>query len=100
MKVDTRHVKYVFADVVSFSIGRTVEAQVEIIAVLNKAFQDGIGSLETIFLPTGDGLCAGIIEPNAPMDAHLKVALRVLELVEAWNIDAKANRQFKIRFGL
>ena len=57
--VETRHVRYIFADVVRFTEDRTLEAQVEIVAALNDAFKKSIGSLETIYLPTGDGMCAG-----------------------------------------
>ena len=49
MKVETRHVKYAFVDVVDFSVDRTVEAQVEIIAALNESFLAATQSLEVIF---------------------------------------------------
>jgi hypothetical protein len=78
MKAQTRHVKYVFADVVDFTLNRTIEAQVEIIGALNEAFREATENLETIFLPTGDGICAGIIKSYAPPDSHIKVALKVL----------------------
>src|SRR5438105_13681041 len=79
MSIETRHVKYIFADVVGFTEGRTVDAQVEIIGTLNKAFATALDGLNAIFLPTGDGICAGIIAMNAPADAHLQGALAVLK---------------------
>ncbi len=99
MDVETRHVKYAFADVV-FTIERTVNAQVEIIAELNSAFKNAAGSHEVIFLPTGDGICAAIVEPNAPADAHLKMALRVVEHIYAWPKTALPNRRCTVRFGI
>ena len=38
-----------------------------------------MGSLETIYLPTGDGVCAGILHVGVPADIHLQVAIKVFE---------------------
>src|SRR6266404_6554728 len=100
MKAETRHVKYAFADVVDFSVDRTVEAQLDIVAALNKAFVAAAQSLEVIFLPTGDGICASIIEVNASVDAHLQLALDVLERMDAWTKQVADNRKCTIRFGI
>lgn len=100
MKAETRHVKYAFADVVDFSVDRTVEAQVEIVTALNAAFTNAAESLEVIFLPTGDGICAGIIEVNASADAHIQLALDVLKHVHEWTQQALENRKCVVRFGV
>lgn len=100
MKAETRHVKYAFADVVDFSVDRTVEAQVEIIAALNAAFKEAARSLEVIFLPTGDGICAGIIEPNTTADAHIQLALHVLYHIHKWSEGSPLNRRCTVRFGI
>src|SRR6266516_1103337 len=100
MKPETRHVKYAFADVVDFSVDRTIEAQVEIVAALNAAFMQGAESSDVIFLPTGDGICAGIIEPNAPADAHLQLALHVLKRMHEWTEKASRNLKCLLRFGI
>lgn len=100
MKAETRHVKYAFADIVDFSVGRTVEAQVEIVTALNKAFKKAAQSLDVIFLPTGDGVCAGIIEPSAPADAHLQIALKVLSYIYNWSEKSRRNRPCTVRFGI
>lgn len=63
-----------------FTEDRTLDAQVEIIAALNQAFKSSIQDLETtIYLPTGDGICAGILHVDVSEDVHLQVGLRVLE---------------------
>ena len=100
MDVETRHVKYVFADVVDFTVNRTVEAQVEIVAALGQAFRTAAEGLDTVFLPTGDGICAAIIQSDAAPDSHLLVALKVLASMYQWSENASANRRCTIRFAL
>lgn len=100
MKFETRHIKYAFADVVNFTVDRTIEAQVEIVEALSNAFKQATTAYETIMLPTGDGICAGIIEPNAPADAHLKVALEVLKSMHEWSEKSSGARKCKVRFGI
>jgi hypothetical protein len=100
MKAQTRHVKYVFADVVDFTLNRTIEAQVEIIGALNEAFREATENLETIFLPKGDGICAGIIKSYAPPDSHIKVALKVLTSMDQWSEKQGSNRKCKVRFAI
>ena len=100
INVETRHVRYVFADVVEFTENRTLEAQVETIAALNSAFREAIGNLETIFLPTGDGICAAILEANVAADIHLNTALRVLEYFHTWSANAAPNRSAQLRVAI
>ena len=100
MNVKTRHVRYAFADVVGFTNDRTVEAQSEIVAALNDAFRSATKDLETIFLPTGDGICAGIIQSDAPADSHLTVALQVVREIYGWSAEAESNRKCEVRFGI
>lgn len=100
MSVETRHVRYIFADVVRFTEDRTLEAQVEIIGALNHAFKASIQDFKTIYLPTGDGICAAILEVDVPADVHLQVALRVLELFREWCARAAFNRQAELRIAI
>ena len=100
MNVETRHVRYVFADVVRFTEDRTLEAQVEIIAALNGAFKKGIGDLETVYLPTGDGICAGILQVDVPSDVHLQTAIQVLESFHTWCSKAPFNRHAELRVAI
>jgi hypothetical protein len=100
MSIETRHVKYIFADVVSFTESRTVDAQVEIIAGLNEAFRTALEGTEAIFLPTGDGICAGIIASDAGADAHLQGALKVLEFMPEWSRGLRHDRHCQLRVGI
>jgi uncharacterized protein YecT (DUF1311 family) len=100
MAFETRHIKYVFADVVGFTRNRTVEAQVEIIEALNAAFRLAATSMDCVYLPTGDGVCLGIVDPTAPYDAHLTVALRVLEQMVARASSVSENRRCEVRFSI
>lgn len=100
MSVETRHVRYVFVDVVQFTEDRTLEAQVEIIAAVNNAFITSIGGAEAIYLPTGDGICAGILEVDVPADIHLRVALQVLEYFHGWSSQAPPGRQAQLRVAI
>src|SRR2546423_4306430 len=100
MAVETRHIRYVFADVVEFTENRTVEAQVDIVAALNDVFRQAFGDLDTLYLPTGDGICAGILQADAPADVHLEKALRVVELFYDWSENAQENRAAKIRVAI
>ena len=100
MSVETRHVKYVFADVVDFTVNRTVQAQMEIVGALNGAFREAVDVMETIFLPTGDGICAAITQPNASHDAHLRVALSVISQMKLWSENQAEDRKCRVRFGL
>ncbi len=100
MAVESRHVRYVFADVVRFTEDRTLEAQVEIIAALNSAFTDAVGDLEAIYLPTGDGICLAIVAANVSADIHLTTALRVLEKFYNWSSKASSNRSAELRVAI
>src|SRR5206468_10051453 len=90
----------VFADLVEFTERRTLEAQVEIIAALNGAFKEAIGRIEAIYLPTGDGICAAILQVEIEADVHLQTALRVLELFHAWSSQAPFNRKADLRIAI
>lgn len=100
MNVETRHVKYVFADVVEFTLNRTVEAQVEIVGALSEAFRAATREFETIFLPTGDGICAGIIQADVAPDSHLVVAVKILTSMHQWSESVADNRRCSIRFAI
>ncbi len=101
---DQRGVKYVFLDVVGFS-SRTPDEQVRIVRAMNKIVA---GTLNTflpgvlhILIPTGDGLCIAVLA-DEPIDIHLKIALNVLEKLDAHNKhEAPASQEsFQLRIDL
>lgn len=96
-------VRYVFLDVVGFTHERSVEAQTEIIAKLNDIVSTKsreITSEKTIFIPTGDGICIGMVGKSA-FDAHIKLALNILESIHNHN-SATSNLmlKFEVRVGI
>lgn len=108
---DTRHIKYVFVDIVRFSRDRSVEAQNDIVDTLNsactQAFQDLLPGGEVIYVPTGDGICAAILDPKAKYDAHMSFALNVLSRIDAHNQSLATSRnsmnymrRFELRIGI
>lgn len=102
----TVSVKYVFIDVVGFTANRSVEAQADIVSVLNTIVQTaatdivGRGVGRIIYLPTGDGLCIAMLSDQA-FDAHLTLALRLLKAISRHNQDTDDEmRRFDVRIGL
>lgn len=102
---DTARVKYVFVDIVGFTVKRSVEAQIDVIAGLNEVVRSalksvGIGLDQTIFLPTGDGIAIALLNVEL-FDAHLKVALEILRLTTERNDNVSdVMRQFIVRIGI
>lgn len=109
---ETRHIKYVFVDVVQFSTDRSVEAQNDIVETLNRAcinsFQALIPNGEVIYIPTGDGICVAILDVRAKYDAHLTFARNLLARLAIHNEEVVSSaaqgtgymRRFEIRIGI
>jgi class 3 adenylate cyclase len=102
----TAIIRYVFLDVVDFSLNRTVEAQSAIVQALNDIVKGAIGeralpSNSVIFLPTGDGICICLINLIDPYDIHMQIALDILKRLEEYNhSQADVRRKFKVRIGI
>lgn len=99
--------KYVFADVVGFTRGRSVEAQSDIVGYLNGVVRhallgNGVPEGKCILLPTGDGLCVALLPyEGSPYDVHVRVALSLLRGAHEHNEDTKDEmRRFEVRIGL
>ena len=100
-------IRYIFLDVVGFTLNRTVEAQTQIIATLNRVVREASESIcagieassnqGLIYLPSGDGVCICLVNQLDPFDNHLRLSLRILELLHALN---KAERREACRFEL
>jgi class 3 adenylate cyclase len=108
LKATTCSAKYVFLDVVSFTKGRNVEAQTDIVDKLNTIILTCIDSQKVttdnrIFIPTGDGVCIALIntEGKYDYDIHVQIALDILELLTKSNADQSDEmRRFEVRFGI
>ncbi len=99
-------VKYVFLDVVGYSVGRSVEAQTDIISFLNNFVKESVLQLsladtQVIYLPTGDGMCIALLGAESPYDIHVLLSLEILKKLEAHNQSATDDmRKFQIRIGV
>lgn len=98
--------KYIFLDIVKYTRNRTVEAQTEIITVLNRIIRESleyfrIDKKNRILIPTGDGICIALLNINEPHDIHLEMALKILELISKENESQQdPMRRFQIRIGI
>lgn len=98
--------KYIFLDVELFTWNRSVEAQTEIIKTMNQIVSNSVKSLSiplgnVIYLPTGDGICIGLINVNNPYDAPLQIAKKILTDLNTHNEKmSDLQRKFKVRIGL
>jgi len=97
-------VRYVALDVVGFTRDRSVEAQAAIAMTLNGMVRTSVGDpgeVKVIYLPTGDGICIGLVG-QSEFDAHLRLALAILELVEEHKRTTAQDTglQFSVRIGL
>ena len=73
-------VRYVYFDVVNFSKGRSIEAQTDILIHLNQIVGQAVSGIialsdQTIFLPTGDGVCVCLVNLIHPLDLDIRIAL-------------------------
>ena len=98
-------VRYVYIDIVNFSIGRTIEAQTWMIQSLNRVVRLAIASMEVdtgrvLCLPTGDGVCVCLIDLADPFDLDIRIALSVLEQLYGLSlVQISAERRFAVRIG-
>jgi class 3 adenylate cyclase len=98
--------KYIFLDIVGFTHNRSIEAQTDIIGVLNSIVLEAVSRYcidaeNRILLPTGDGICLVLLGIESPYDIHIQIALSLIEGIEKHNSTAiDEQRKFKIRVGI
>jgi len=99
-------VRYIYIDIVDFSVKRTIEAQSEILSALNRIVGQSISehivvSDQILFLPTGDGICVCLIDLIHPFDLDISIAISVLERVALFNRNqVDSARRFELRIGV
>ena len=104
--VETVDAKHIFLDIVGYTHKRSVEAQSELITVLNKIVVESIESFQLeqdqdLYIPTGDGLCISIINIVNPYDIHISIALEILSRLYKYNENVKDDmRRFSLRIGI
>jgi hypothetical protein len=102
----TVEAKHIFLDVVSYTYNRSVEAQTDLIEILNAIVKESISAFNLnddhlIFIPTGDGICISIINTTNPYDIHLNIALEILKRLGIHNENVQSEmRKFKIRVAI
>lgn len=105
-KVQTIDAKHIFIDIVNYTYNRSVEAQSEIISILNKIVKESILEKEIskenlIYIPTGDGMCISIYNINTPYDIHIQIALLILEKLYSHNEnEPNKMKKFNLRIGI
>jgi len=102
----TAPAKYLFIDIVGFTHERSVEAQSDIIGMLNKLVRGSLSYFKiaekvTVLLPTGDGMCIALLNVDTPYDIHMLIALEILRRIEKGNEATKDQmRRFEVRIGI
>jgi hypothetical protein len=98
--------KYIFLDIVGYSVGRSVEAQTEIISILNELVRRSVKQFnppedQIIYLPTGDGICIALLAVESPYDVHIQIPLEILRGLDEYNRStADEMRKFQVRIGV
>lgn len=103
---DTVSAKYVFLDVVGFTHTRSVEAQAEIVRMLNGIVKGSVSKFriptnQVRYIPTGDGICIALLNVDTPLDVHVQIALEILRLIKEHNdMTVEPSRRFQVRIGI
>lgn len=107
METGLVNAKYVFLDVVDYSLNRHSEAQVDIINAVNDIVrlsiqENQMGKESIVILPTGDGMCIGLINIDSEKyDLNLILAIDILKRLHDYNQNQSDElRQFQVRIGL
>lgn len=98
--------RYIYIDIVNFSVGRSVEAQTQIIHALSRVVRlavtsAGVEGQQVLYLPTGDGVCVCLVDLPEPFDLDVRIALSVLEQLYGLSLaEVDEERRFAVRIGL
>jgi class 3 adenylate cyclase len=99
-------VRYIYVDIVKFTLDRSVEAQVAIMESLSRCVRQALAAFEldgdrVVYLPTGDGVCICLIDQREPYDLDVMVAVMLLESVYALSLaEVEEESRYAIRVGL
>jgi class 3 adenylate cyclase len=99
-------VRYIYVDIVKFTLDRSVEAQVAIMESLSRCVRQALAAFEldgdrVVYLPTGDGVCICLIDQREPYDLDIRVAVILLESVYALSLaEVEEESRYAIRVGL
>src|SRR5712692_2645694 len=102
---ETSNVKYVCVDVVGFTKNRSVEAQSDVVGLLNGVITRALKSCQlepenVILIPTGDGVVVAIIDCKE-WDVDVRLSVAILEQLQESNRQAQDDmRKFALRIGV
>ena len=105
-KAITVEAKHIFLDIVNYTHERSIEAQTELIAVLNRIVKNSVRKNKIrpeniLYIPTGDGMCISIINISMPFDIHLLISLDILVHLQIHNNSIEDEmRKFSLRIGI
>jgi class 3 adenylate cyclase len=102
--------RYIFLDIVGFT-SESVSDQMILLRALNEIVVRSVEEVKPskekiIFLPTGDGTCIALTDlegyGESPHDAHLRLAVVILEAIDKYNQSAKSEKQRRlaVRIGI
>lgn len=101
---ETALIKYVYLDVVKFTLNRSVETQTEIISSLNEIVKAAVAHVvrdgSVIYIPIGDGICIALLSDGVSYDSHIRVALEILRRIWVRNQKVSPQSQFEVRIGI
>lgn len=103
---DIQNIKYVYLDVVGFTLNRPVEVQINIIEALNTIVKESADkciseNTNTIYIPVGDGICIAIYGPGVDYNTHLLFAEDIIGRINAvHNKNADKDEEFEVRIGI
>lgn len=99
-------IRYIYIDVVGFARGRSIEAQMLILADLARVVRGVVAAAQideerVLYLPTGDGVCIALLELIEPFDLDVRMALSMLEQLHELSVSQPdRERCFAVRIGL
>lgn len=97
--------KYIYLDVVGFTKNRSVEAQSDVVEILNQSVINTLNNHQVavkrrILIPTGDGICIALLDISI-FDVHVSIALGLLNEIQSHNNKCEdKSRKFSIRIGI
>ena len=97
--------KYVYLDVVDFTKDRSVEAQADVVEILNEIVRNvlkihDVAVKRRILIPTGDGICIALLDISH-FDIHIGIALDLLNKIKNHSEECDdESRRFSIRIGI
>ena len=102
----TSYVRYIFIDIVDYTLSRYIDEQCDNLFVLNGIVLHylsiaGLSSDQYLLLPTGDGVCIALIDALEPYDLDACLAVEILCAIDQVNrTESGSQNDLKVRIGI